>query len=173
MEIIRSSSAGDSKKFEITDAKLHVPIVTLFTKDSVDLTKELSEGLKRSVYWNNYKTKPAIVIEKGTNIYELLYASFQDVRRLFVIAYIVAAGAANDEAGIKDNIKYFLPGGEIKNFNVLINGRNFYDQPINDWIKQYDEVRKVSTGQGDDYTTGSLLDYAYFKYNYKLIAVDF
>ena len=156
MEIIRSSSAGDSKKFEITDAKLHVPIVTLFTKDSVDLTKELSEGLKRSVYWNNYQTKPAIVIEKGTNIYELLYASFQDVRRLFVIAYIVAAGAANDEAGIKDNIKYFLPGGEIKNYNVLINGRNFYDQPINDLIKQYDEVRKVSTGHGDDYTTGSL-----------------
>ena len=76
MEIIRSSSAGDSKKFEITDAKLHVPIVTLFTKDSVDLTKELSEGLKRSVYWNNYQTKPAIVIEKGTNIYKLLNTSF-------------------------------------------------------------------------------------------------
>ena len=166
------SSAGDSAKFEITDAKLHVPIVTLSTKDSVNLTKQLSEGFKRSVYWNNYQTKPAIVIEKGTNIYELLYASFQDVRRLFVIAYIVAAGAANDEAGIKDNKKYFLPRGEIKNYNVLIDGRNFYDQPINDLIKQYDEVRKVSTGHGDDYTTGSLLDYAYFKDNYRLIVVD-
>ena len=54
----------------------------------------------------------------------------------------------------------------------MIDGRNFYDQPINDLIKQYDEVRKVSTGQGDDYTTGCLLDYAYFKDNYKLIAVD-
>ena len=51
-------------------------------------------------------------------------------------------------------------------------GRNFYDQPINDLIKQYDEVRKVSTGHGDDYTTGSLLDYAYFKDNYRLIVVD-
>ena len=50
--------------------------------------------------------------------------------------------------------------------------RNFYDQPINDLIKQYDEVRKVSTGYGDDYTTGCLLDYAYFKDNYRLIAVD-
>ena len=109
MEIIRSSSAGDSKKFEITDAKLHVPIVTLFTKDSVDLTKELSEGLKRSVYWNNYQTKPAIVIEKGTNIYKLLNASFQGVRRLFVLAYVVAAGAANDEARIKKKKKFFLP----------------------------------------------------------------
>ena len=50
--------------------------------------------------------------------------------------------------------------------------RNFYDQPINDLIKQYDEVRKVSIGYGDDYTTGCLLDYAYFKDNYRLIAVD-
>ena len=54
----------------------------------------------------------------------------------------------------------------------MIDGRNFYDQPIKDLIKQYDEVRKVSTGYGDDYTTGCLLDYAYFKDNYKLIAVD-
>ena len=54
----------------------------------------------------------------------------------------------------------------------MIDGRNFYDKPINDIIKQYDEVRKVSMGYGDDYTTGCLLDYAYFKDNYRLIAVD-
>ena len=54
----------------------------------------------------------------------------------------------------------------------MIDGKNFYDQPINDLIKQYDEVRKVSTGHSDDYTTGCLLDYAYSKDNHKLIAVD-
>ena len=68
------SSAGDSAKFAITDAKLHVPIVTLSTKDSVNLTKQLSEGFKRSVYWNSYQTKPAKVIEKGKNLYKLLNA---------------------------------------------------------------------------------------------------
>ena len=57
-------------------------------------------------------------------------------------------------------------------YNVLIDGRNFYDQPINDLIKQYHEVRKVSTGYGHDYTTCCLLDYAYFKDHYRLIAVD-
>ena len=99
---------------------------------------------------------------------------FKALKDYFFLAYFVTASAnANKEAGIKDNKKYFLRRGEIKNYNVLIDGRNFYDQPINDLIKQYDEVRKVSTGQGDDYTTGSLLDYAYFKYNYKLIAIDF
>ena len=54
----------------------------------------------------------------------------------------------------------------------MIDGRKFYDQTINDLIKQYDEVRKVSTGHGNDYTTGSLLDYAYFKEDYRLIAID-
>ena len=54
----------------------------------------------------------------------------------------------------------------------MIDGRNFYDQPINDMMKQYNQVRKVSTGQGDDYTTGCLLDYAYFKDKYRLIAID-
>ena len=54
----------------------------------------------------------------------------------------------------------------------MIDGRNFYDQPINDLIKKYDKVRKVSTGQDDDYTTRFLLDYVYFKDNYRIVAVD-
>ena len=91
---------------------------------------------------------------------------------LFVLAYTIAANAANNEVVIKDNRKHFLPRGKMENYDVLIDGRYFYDQPINDLIKQYEEVRKVSTGQSDDYTTGCLLDYAYLKYNYRLIAVD-
>ena len=78
----------------------------------------------------------------------------------------------HDTVGIKNNRKYFLPRGEIKNYNVLIGGRKFYAQPLNDITKQSDEVRKVSAGYGDDYTTGCLLDYTYFKDNYRLIAVD-
>ena len=88
------------------------------------LKKQLNEEFKRSVYWNSYGTKPAKVIEKGKNLYELLNASFQGVRRSFVLAYFITDGV-NDEAGIKNNRKYFLPRGEIKNYNVLIDGRNF------------------------------------------------
>ena len=170
------SSAGNTAKFAITDAKLHALIVTLSTKDSANLTKQLNEGFKGSVYLNSYEAKPAKVIRKRKNLYELLNASFQGVKRLFVLVYFIdappAGGNSDDTAGIKNNKKYFLPRGEIKNYNVLIDGRNFYDQPINDIIKQYDEVRKVSTGYGDDYTTGCLLNYAYFKNNYRLISVD-
>ena len=121
------SSAGDSAKFAITDAKLHVPIVTLSTKDSASLTKQLNEGFKRSLYWNSYETRPAKVIEQGKNIYELLNASLQGVKRLFVLAYFINFDGWNDEADIKSNKKYFLWRVKIENYNVLIDGRNFHD----------------------------------------------
>ena len=68
--------------------------------------------------------------------------------------------------------KYVLPRVNITNYNVLIDGRNFYYQPINDQIRKYHEIRKISTGKGDDYTIRSLLDYRYCKDHYQLIAVD-
>ena len=98
-------NAGDSAKFKITGAKLYVPIVTLSTKDNVNLTKQLSNGFKRPFYWYNYQTIPAKVINKATNIYELLRASIQGVKRLFVLAYV---NSTNNESGIKNNRQYFL-----------------------------------------------------------------
>ena len=75
---------------------------------------------------------------------------------------------SNNRVERNSHTKYFLPRVNITNYNVLIDGRNFYDQPINDLVKQYDEIRKTVTGQGDDYTTGCLLDYQYFKDHYRL-----
>ena len=62
--------------------------------------------------------------------------------------------------------------GIIKNYHVIINGKNFYDQAVDSDIKQYEEIKKLSTEKGEDYTTGSLLDYEYIKIHYRLIAVD-
>ena len=84
---------------------------------------------------------------------------------MFVLAYASGDNITNENS----YRKYFLPRIKIENYNIEIDGRNFYDQPINDSIKQYDEIRKISTGQGDDYTTGCLLDFAYFEKNYRLI----
>ena len=61
---------------------------------------------------------------------------------------------------------------KIKNYNIEIDGRTFYNQSINDSIKQYDEIRKISTGQGDNYTAGCLLDFAYFENDFRLITAD-
>ena len=106
------SSAENTEKFAITDTKLHVPIVTLSVKDSTNLAKKLNDGFERSVSWNSYETKSAKVIQQGKNLHELLIVSFQGVKRLFVLAYVIAAGDnAGQEAGIKNNKKYFLPRG--------------------------------------------------------------
>ena len=66
----------------------------------------------------------------------------------------------------------YLPTVEIKDYNVMIDGRNFFDQPIENDLKTYYNIRKIATGQGDDYTIGCLLDYTYFKKYSKLIAID-
>ena len=103
-------------------------------------------------------------------IRELLDSSYQGVKRLFALAYDNTAN--NDQVSVDSFKKYFLPRVKIENYNIEIDGRNFYDQPINDSVKQCDEIRKISTGQDYDYTTGCLLDFHYFEKNYRLNAAD-
>ena len=160
-------TVANTATFKITDAKLYVPIVTLKTEDNTKLSKLLSEGFKRPIYWNEYKVIPNKNYNANEYIRERLDASIQGVNRLFVFPYM----RGNNLATENSYNKYFLPKFKIGNYNIEIDGRNFCNQPINDSIKQYDEVRKISVGQGDDYTTGCLLDVAYFIKKYRLIAV--
>ena len=158
------SNLVGASSFTKTDAKLYVSIVTLSTEDNAKLSKLLSEGFKRPVYWKKYKIIPNETYNENDYIRELLDASYQGVKRLFVLAYRDRGGA--NRVTTDSHRRYFLPIVKIENYNIEIDGRNFYDQSINDLIKQYDEVRKVSTGQGSDYTTGCKLDFACFKNNY-------
>ena len=80
----------------------------------------------------------------------------------------------DDTAGVNrihmdSHRKYALSRINLTKFNALFDGRNFYDQPISDKIRKYDELRKVTTGEGEDYTTGCLLDYKYFKDHHLII----
>ena len=167
---------GTAASFVIRDAKLYVPVVTLKIEDNEKLSKLLNEGFKRSVYWNKYK----IILKDyplNEDLRERLDATFQGVSKLFVIAY-----QRGDDNYVNEEAfnKYFLPKVTIEKYKVEIDERNFmikqwkkfYDQAINYSIKQNEEVRKISTGQCNDYTTRCLLDFAYFERNYKLIAVD-
>ena len=90
----------------------------------------------------------------------MLDSSYQGVKRLFILAY---DNTVNNPVTANFHRRYFLPRIKIESYNIETDGRNFYDQPINDLIKQYNEVRKISTGQGDCYTTDCLLDFAYFE----------
>ena len=137
-------TAATRATFRITDAKLYVPIVTLSIEDNSKLTKLLNELFKRPIYWNEYKVIPNKTVELAAvndvkYIRELLDSSWQGVKRLFVLAYNSTAG--NDQVSVDSYKKYFLLRVKIDNYNIEIGGRNFYDQPINDSIKQYDEVR--------------------------------
>ena len=159
--------------FKITNTKLYVPIVTLSSKDTVKLAKLLEEGFKRPVYWNEYQTKIETRYLDNKNLTRFpLDSSFQGVRRFLVFAFNnTTVNVPNNPINDTNNshTKYFLPR---VNYNVLIDGRNFYDQAINDLVKQCDEIRKTAIGQGDHYTTGCLLDYQYFKDHCNLITVD-
>ena len=71
----------------------------------------------------------------------------------------------------KVNTGYYLPKLKIKDCNVLIDGKNFFDQPVKSNMRTYDNIQKIATGQADDYTAGCLLDYNYFSNYYKMIAI--
>ena len=94
-----------------------------------------------------------MLIEKS---HKTIDSSHEGVKRLFVLAYNNTEG--HDQVSIDSFKKYFLLRAEIKDYNMEIDGRNFYDEPVNDSVKQNGQVRKISTGQGDDYTIGCLLD---------------
>ena len=149
--IISSANAAANRvvSFMITDTKLYVPIVTLSTKDNTNLAKQLNEGFKRNIYWNQYVSKPfPETPHKKTDITRfVLNAAFQGVKRLFVLAFDdtyadEAADApaprnlAANQVIRNDYRKYFFPRVDITGYNVLIDGRNFYDQPINDSIRK-------------------------------------
>ena len=143
-----NNTGADSATFKITDAKLYVLIVTLSAEDNAKLSKLLGEGFKKYIYWNKYKVIDNKIVEiaantEKKNIRVLLDSSYQGVKRLFVLPYDNTA--SNDQVSINSSKKYFLPIVKIENYNIETDGRNSYDQPVNDSIKQYDEIRKIST----------------------------
>ena len=156
--------ANQTATFEITDTKLYVPVVTLSTQENTKFLQQLKSGLKRVINWNKYLSKPELLAQ-NPNLNHLVEPSFQGVNRLFVLAF------ENDNHRSSTRC-YNLPTEEIKDYNIMINGENFFHQPIKNNKVTYENIRKIAIGQGDDYSTGCLLDYPYFTNTYKMIAVD-
>ena len=153
-EFVLSTDNGNAV-FIINDTKLYVPVVTLSKEDNKDFIEQQNKGFQLSVYWNGYKTKE-INENADANVFKYinLDPSFQGVNRLFVMAY----NRANNQPTRNGQRKY-LPRIDLEKYNVIINGRNFYDNPIESDIEKCRELKKVMIGTGEDYTTGSLLDF--------------
>ena len=162
--LISTNVQNQNATFEITDTKLYVPVVTLSTQENTKFFQQLKSGFKRVINWNKYLSKPEL-LAKNLNLNHLVEPSFQGVNRLFVLAF------ENDDDRTSSE-EYYLPIVEIKDYNIMINGENAFEQPIKNNKVTYDNIRKIATGYGDDYTTGCLLDYPYFTDTYKMIAVD-
>ena len=127
-----SANNANVTSFKITSTKLYVPIVTLLTKDNVNLTKKLNERCKRSIYWYEYKSKIETKAADNNNVTRFsLDASFQGVNSLFVLAFNNVDDGVN-KVERNNYRKYFLLRVDITKYNVLIDSRNFYDQPISE-----------------------------------------
>ena len=138
--------------------------MTLPTQENTKFFQQLKSGFKRVINWNKYLSKPELLAQ-NPNLNHLVEPSFQGVNRLFVLAFENHNHRTSDD-------QYYLPTVETKDYNIVINGENFFDQTIKNNKVTYDNITKISAGQGDDYTTGCLLDYPYFANTYKMIAVD-
>ena len=167
-ECVLSTGVGESV-FIINDTKFYVPVVTLSKEYNKDFIEQENKGFQRSIYWSEYKTKE-INEDADANVFKFinLDPSFQGVNRLFVMAY----NRANGQPTRNGQRKYYLPRIGLEKYNVIIDGRNVYDSPIESNIEKYRELKKAMIGKGEDYTTGSLLDFNYFDKHYKLVAVD-
>ena len=139
-------------------------MITLSQQDNPKLLQQLKSDFKRVINWNQYLSKPELLPQKS-NLNYLVEPSFQGVNTLFPLAF-------ENDIQRTSSKRYYLPNIEIKDYNIMIYGENVFDQPMKDNKVTYENIRKVATGQGDDYTTGCLLDYPYFKDFYKMIAAD-
>ena len=146
----------------IDKCKLYLPVVTLSKDDEIKLLTNLKSGFKREIIWNKYRSQMTTeAINNNLNI--LIDPTFTNVNRLFVLAYRIA----DDRQSFS---RFYIPRVMIKDYNVIIDKLAFFDLPIKTEEEASEKIIDIS--RNNDYTTGNLLDYDYFKKYYKLIAID-
>ena len=108
---------------------------------------------------------------QNKNLNYLIDPTFINIKRLFVLSFQRIAGENNTTKDHRDSFShYYVSNARIKDFNVLIDGKSFFDLPVKNEEEAYEKI--IDMSNNNDYTTGNLLDFAYFKENYKLIAID-
>ena len=143
----------------INDCKLYVPAVTLSKDDEIKLLTNLKSGFKREIIWNKYRSQMTTeAVNNNLNI--VIDPTFTNVNILFILAY----QNADDRQSFS---QFYLPKVLVKDFNVIINKLAFSDLPIKAEEEAYEKIIR-----NNEYTTGNLLDYDYFKKHYKLMAID-
>ena len=147
-------------EFQITDIKFHFPVVTLSKENDKNLLEQLKSGFERTVKWNKYRSQMTVQINNN-NLNHLIDPTFIRVTRLFVLSFEIIE-ENNVKKDLRDSFShYYAPNVEIQDFNVLMDGKSFFHLPGKNEEEAYEEIIEMS--RNNDYTTGNLLDFAYFK----------
>ena len=149
---------------------MYVPVVTLSKENGKKLWEQIKTGFRRIIIWNKYRSQ--MTVQPQNNILNyLIDLAFANVNRLFVLSFQRIAGENNTTKDYSDSFwHYYVPNARIKDFNVLIDWKSFFDLPVKNEEETYEKIIEMSNN--NDYTTDNLLDFAYSKKNYRLIAID-
>ena len=144
---------------------MYVPIVTLSKENDTKLLEELKSGFKRIIKWNECRSQVTIQ-PQNNNLNYLTDPTFMNVNRLYDLSF-----PRNNNTGSRYHFSnYYVPKIRINDFNVLIDGKSFFDLSVKNEEEAYEKIIQMCNNK--DYTTVNLLDFAYHKENYKLIAID-
>ena len=151
--------------FQMNNAKLYVPVVTLSKNDSIKLSENIEQGFKRAISWNKYKSE-ITTQTKNNNLDYLIDPTFRNINRLLVLSF----KNGNDDPTRNSFDEYYILLVEIKDFDALIDNKPLFDQPVKNKQELYKKLIEMS--RNNDYATGTLLDYLYHQNYYKLIGID-
>ena len=155
----------ENATFKITDIKLYVPVVTLSKEDDIKLLEQLKTGFKRTIKWNKYRSQMSIQ-PQNNNLNYLIDPTFTSVNRLFVLSF----PRNNNTDSRYSYSNYYVPKVKVNHFNVLIDGKRFFVLSVKNDEEAYEKIIDMSSNS--DYTTGNLLDYAYYKKHYRFTTID-
>ena len=143
-------TSPENAKFEITDCKLYVPLVSSSAENDNKLLEQLKSGFIITIKWNTYMSQMSNQ-NKNNNLNYLTDPTFSNVNRLFVLSF-------ENEDDRTSYYKYCMPSVEIKDYNVLIDGNAFFELPIKNIEETYEKIIQITDHSGY-YTRGNLLDY--------------
>ena len=154
----------ENATFKITDVQLFVPVVTLSNENDIQLLEQLKTGFKRTIKWNKYRSQMSI--QPQNNLNYLIDPTFTNVNRLFVLSFL----RNNNTDRSYSFSNYYVPKVKFNDFNVLIDGKSFFDLSVKNDEDAYEKI--IDMSNSSDYTTGNLLGYAYYKKHYRIIAIE-
>ena len=154
--IDRKIDTPENAIFQITDTKLYLPVVTLSKENDIKLFEQLKTGFKRTLKWNKYRSQ-ITVQPQNNNLNYLIDPTFTNVNRLFVLSF-----PRNNNTDSRYSFSnYYVPKVRINDFNVLIDGKSFFDLPVKNEEEAYEKI--IDMSNNNDYTTGNLLDFVYLR----------